>query len=118
MRADLEQRLRDDFRARSRNNRPRGRCSAALVEELEVELPETPDPAGRSVRLIEQTRPVRFGPAGHGHQEPVTPELGRSLNWESSRPEAELAPERTRGGWRLRLLATAEADRRCEAGAI
>jgi len=110
MRADLEERLRDDSERRSRNNRHEA-LLAALVEELEVELPETL--IQQEIRaLIEQTA-SQVAQQGMDIKSLFTPELVRSL-MESSRPEAELRLKRNLA---LQALATAEQIE-VEAGAI
>jgi trigger factor len=102
LREELENRLREDAERRHRSNRHNA-LLAALVEQLEVELPETL--VQDEIRaLIEQT-------AGQIAQQDMdvkklfTPDLVRSL-MDTSRPEAE---ERLRRNLALRALATAEA---------
>ncbi|MGB1196686.1 MAG: trigger factor, partial [Synechococcus sp.] len=101
LRSDLEQRLKDDAERRSRSNR-HDALLAALVEQLEVELPESL--IQQEVRnLVEQTA-GQFAQQGMDVQSLFTPELVRNL-MESSRPEAE---ERLRRSLALTALAESE----------
>jgi trigger factor len=101
MRADLEQRLRDDTERRARNGR-HDALLTALVQELEVELPETL--IQQEIRaLIEQTA-SQVAQQGMDIKSLFTPELVRSL-MDSSRPEAE---QRLKRGLALQALATKE----------
>jgi len=101
LRADLERRLQEDAEQRHRNNRHEALLEA-LVEQLEVELPETL--VQEEVRaLIEQTA-GQIAQQGMDVKKLFTPELVRSL-MDSSRPEAE---QRLRRNLALRALATAE----------
>jgi trigger factor len=101
LRADLEERLRQDAEQRHRNNRQEGLIKA-LVEQLEVELPETLVQA--EVRsLIEQTA-GQIAQQGMDVKKLFTPDLVRSL-MDTSRPEAE---ERLRRSLALKALAAAE----------
>ncbi|KEF40763.1 MAG: trigger factor [Cyanobium sp. CACIAM 14] len=101
LRADLEQRLRDDAERRHRTNRHEALLTA-LVEQLEVELPETL--IQQEVRnLIEQTA-GQIAQQGMDVKKLFTPDLVRSL-MDSSRPEAE---QRLRRSLALRALAAAE----------
>jgi trigger factor len=101
LRADLETRLRDDAERRHRANRQDALLSS-LVEQLEVELPETllQDEVRR---LIEQTA-GEIAQQGMDVKKLFTPDLVRSLV-DTSRPEAE---QRLRRTMALRALATAE----------
>ena len=102
LRADLEERLRQDAEQRHRQNRQEGLIKA-LVEQLEVELPETLVQA--EVRsLIEQTA-GQIAQQGMDVKKLFTPDLVRSL-MDTSRPEAE---ERLRRSLALKALAAAEA---------
>jgi len=101
LRADLETRLKEDAEQRHRNNRHEALLEA-LVEQLEVELPETL--VQEEVRaLIEQTA-GQIAQQGMDVKKLFTPELVRSL-MDTSRPEAE---QRLRRNLALRALATAE----------
>lgn len=101
LRADLEQRLKDDAENRQKSNR-HDALIAALVEQLEVELPESL--VQQEVRnLVEQTA-GQFAQQGMDVKSLFTPELVRNL-MESSRPEAE---ERLRRSLALSALAEAE----------
>ena len=101
LRSDLEKRLRDDAERRSRSNR-HDALLAALVNELEVELPESL--IQQEVRnLVEQTA-GQFAQQGMDVKSLFTPELVRNL-MESSRPEAE---ERLRRSLALTALAESE----------
>jgi trigger factor len=102
LRADLEKRLKDDAERRTTSNR-RDALLAALVEELDVELPETL--VQQEVRnLVEQTA-AQFSQQGMDVKSLFTPDLVRNL-MESSRPEAE---ERLRRSLALSALAEAES---------
>ena len=108
LREDLEQRLRDDAERRARAARHDALISA-LVEELEVELPETL--IQQEIRnLIEQTA-GQIAQRGMDVNKLFTPELVRSL-METSRPEAE---QRLRRSLALQALAAAEAIEVAEA---
>ncbi len=101
LRADLEQRLRDDAESRARTARHEA-LLGALVEELEVELPESL--VQQEIRnLIEQTA-GQIAQQGMDVKKLFTPELVRSLV-DSSRPEAE---QRLRRNLALQALASAE----------
>lgn len=101
LRADLESRLRDDAERRHRANRHEALLTA-LVEQLEVELPETL--IQEEVRgLIEQTA-GQIAQQGMDVKKLFTSDLVRSLV-ETSRPEAE---QRLRRTMALRALAAAE----------
>ncbi len=101
LRADLETRLKEDAEQRHRSNRHEALLEA-LVEQLEVELPETL--VQEEVRaLIEQTA-GQIAQQGMDVKKLFTPDLVRSL-MDSSRPEAE---QRLRRNLALRALATAE----------
>ena len=102
LRSDLEKRLKDDAERRTTSNR-RDALLAALVEQLEVELPETL--VQQEVRnLVEQTA-AQFSQQGMDVKSLFTPELVRNL-METSRPEAE---ERLRRSLALSALAEAES---------
>ena len=99
--ADLEQRLREDAERRHRSNRQEALLTA-LVEQLEVELPETL--IQQEVRsLIEQTA-GQIAQQGMDVKKLFTPDLVRSL-MDTSRPEAE---QRLRRRLALQALAAAE----------
>jgi len=101
LRQDLEQRLKDDAERRQQSNR-HDALLAALVEQLEVELPASL--VQQEVRnLVEQTA-GQFAQQGMDVKSLFTPDLVRSL-MESSRPEAE---ERLRRSLALSALAEAE----------
>jgi len=101
LRADLEARLQEEAVRRHKANRHDALLSA-LVEQLEVELPETL--VQEEVRaLIEQTA-SQVAQQGMDVKKLFTPELVRSLI-DTSRPEAE---QRLRTNLALRALATAE----------
>ena len=101
LRADLEERLKDDAERRQKSNR-HDALIAALVEQLEVELPESL--VQQEVRnLVEQTA-GQFAQQGMDVKSLFTPDLVRNL-MESSRPEAE---ERLRRSLALSALAEAE----------
>ena len=101
LRADLEKRLREDAERRTTSNR-RDALIAALVEQLEVELPETL--VQQEIRnLVEQTA-AQFSQQGMDVKSLFTPDLVRNL-MESSRPEAE---ERLRRSLALSALAEKE----------
>ena len=101
LRADLEGRLKEDAERRHRGNRHEALLEA-LVEQLEVELPETL--VQEEVRaLIEQTA-GQIAQQGMDVKKLFTPDLVRSLV-DTSRPEAE---QRLRRNLALRALATAE----------
>ncbi len=101
LRTELENRLREDTDRRNRTNRQEALLKA-LVEQLEVELPETL--VQREIRaLIEQTA-GQIAQQGMDVKKLFTPELVRSL-MESSRPEAE---QRLRRSFALQALAAAE----------
>ena len=110
LRADLETRLQDDSERRGKANRHDALLSA-LVEELEVELPETM--VHQEIRnLIEQTA-GQIAQQGMDVKKLFTPELVRSL-MDTSRPEAETRLKRS-----LALKALAEAEKiELEAGEL
>ena len=101
LRKDLEQRLKDDAERRQTSNR-RDALVAALVEQLEVELPEALIQQ-ESRNLLEQTA-AQFAQQGMDVKSLFTPELIRNL-MQNSRPEAE---ERLRRSFALTALAEAE----------
>jgi trigger factor len=101
LRADLETRLREDTDRRQQNNRQEALLQA-LVEQLEVELPESL--IQEEVRnLVEQTA-GQIAQQGMDVRKLFTPDLVRSL-MDTSRPEAE---QRLRRSLALRALASAE----------
>jgi len=101
LRVDLEARLKDDAERRARASR-HDALLAALVAELEVELPETL--VQQEIRnLLEQTA-GQIAQQGMDVKKLFTPDLVRSL-MDTSRPEAE---ERLRRSLALKALATAE----------
>ena len=102
LRSELETRLREDAERRHRANR-QDALLAALVEQLEVELPETL--VQDEIRaLIEQTA-GQIAQQGLDVRKLFTPDLIRSLR-DPSRPEAE---QRLRRNLALRALASAES---------
>ena len=102
LRSDLETRLKDDAERRAKANR-HDALLAALVQELEVELPETL--VQQEIRnLVEQTA-SQIAQQGMDVKKLFTPDLVRSL-MDTSRPEAE---ERLRRSLALKALAAAEA---------
>jgi trigger factor len=102
LRADLEERLKEDAERRNRSNRHDG-LLAALVEQLEVDLPESLVQE-EIVSLLEQTA-GQLAQQGMDVKKLFTPQLIQSLR-ETSRPEAE---ERLRRSLALKALATAES---------
>jgi len=101
LRADLEARVKEDSERRHRSNRQEALLTA-LVEQLEVELPETL--IQQEIRqLIEQTA-GQIAQQGMDVKKLFTQDLVRSL-METSRPEAE---QRLRRNMALRALAQAE----------
>ncbi len=102
LRKDLEQRLKDDAERRQTSNR-RDALVAALVEQLEVELPEALIQQ-ESRNLLEQTA-AQFAQQGMDVKSLFTPDLVRNL-MQNSRPEAE---ERLRRSFALTALAKAES---------
>ena len=102
LRSDLETRLKEDAERRAKASR-HDALLAALVEELEVELPETL--VQQEIRnLVEQTA-GQIAQQGMDVKKLFTPDLVRSL-MDTSRPEAE---ERLRRSLALKALAAAEA---------
>ena len=102
LRSELEARLREDAERRHRGNR-QDALLEALVEQLEVELPETL--VQEEIRaLIEQTA-GQIAQQGLDVRKLFTPDLIRSLR-DTSRPEAE---QRLRRNLALRALASAES---------
>ena len=101
LRSELESRLREDAERRHRANR-HDALLQALVEQLEVELPETLVQE-EIVALIEQTA-GQVARQGVDVRRLFTPDLIRSLR-DTSRPEAE---QRLRRSMALRALAAAE----------
>ncbi len=101
LREDLEQRLKTDSERRARSARQAALLDA-LVEQLEVELPETL--IQQEMRqLVEQTA-AQIAEQGMDVRKLFTPDLVRSL-METSRPEAERNLRRT-----LALQALAEVE--------
>ena len=101
LREDLETRLKDDAERRAKAAR-HDALLAALVEQLEVELPETL--VQQEIRnLIEQTA-GQIAQQGMDVKKLFTPDLVRSL-MDTSRPEAE---ERLKRSLALKALAEAE----------
>ena len=101
LREDLETRLKDDAERRAKAAR-HDALMAALVEQLEVELPETL--VQQEIRnLIEQTA-GQIAQQGMDVKKLFTPDLVRSL-MDTSRPEAE---ERLKRSLALKALAEAE----------
>ena len=101
LRSELETRLKDDAERRAKANRHNALVEA-LVQELEVELPETL--VQQEIRnLIEQTA-GQIAQQGMDVKKLFTPDLVRSL-MDTSRPEAEERLKRT-----LALKALAEAE--------
>ncbi|PWL22474.1 MAG: trigger factor [Synechococcus sp. XM-24] len=101
LRSDLETRLKEDAERRHQSNR-HDALLAALVEQLEVELPETLVQE-EIVTLLEQTA-GQLAQQGMDVKKLFTPQLIQSLR-ESSRPEAE---ERLKRSLALKALAAAE----------
>ena len=101
LREDLEQRLKDDAERRQTSNRHDGLVKA-LVEQLEVDLPEALIQQ-ESRNLVEQTA-AQFAQQGMDVKSLFTPDLIRNL-MQNSRPEAE---ERLRRSFALTALAEAE----------
>jgi trigger factor len=102
LREELETRLKDDAERRAKAAR-HDALLGALVEELEVELPETL--VQQEIRnLIEQTA-GQIAQQGMDVKKLFTPDLVRSL-MDTSRPEAE---QRLRRSLALQALAKAEA---------
>ena len=100
-RCDLEKRLKDDAKRLEQNNRQDALINA-LVEQLEVDLPEALIQQ-ESRNLLEQTA-TQFAQQGMDVKSLFTPDLIRKL-MQNSRPEAE---ERLRRSFALTALATAE----------
>jgi len=101
LRADLEERLKDDAERRNASNR-HDALVAALVEQLEVELPETLVQQ-EIVALLEQTA-GQLAQQGMDVKKLFTPQLIQSLR-ETSRPEAE---DRLKRSLALKALAVAD----------
>ena len=102
LRSDLEQRLRDDAERRETSNR-RDALVAALVDQLEVELPEALIQQ-ESRNLVEQTA-AQFAQQGMDVKSLFTQDLVRNL-MQNARPEAE---ERLRRSFALTALAEQES---------
>jgi len=108
LRADLESRLKEDSERRQRSGRQEALLTA-LVEQLEVELPETL--VQEEIRaLIEQTA-GQIAQQGMDVKKLFTQDLVRSL-MDTSCPEAE---QRLRRNLALRALATTEGIELAEA---
>ncbi|MFN4865815.1 MAG: trigger factor [Cyanobium sp.] len=108
LREELETRLKDDAERRAKAAR-HDALLGALVEELEVELPETL--IQQEIRnLIEQTA-GQIAQQGMDVKKLFTPDLVRSL-MDTSRPEAE---QRLRRSLALQALAKSEAIEVAEA---
>jgi trigger factor len=108
LREELEKRLKEDAERRAKAARHDALLNA-LVEELEVELPETL--VQQEIRnLIEQTA-GQIAQQGMDVKKLFTPDLVRSL-MDTSRPEAE---QRLRRSLALQALAKAEAIEVAEA---
>ena len=101
LRADLEERLKEDAERRNQSNR-HDALLAALVEQLEVELPETLVQE-EIISLLEQTA-GQLAQQGMDVKKLFTPQLIQSLR-ETSRPEAE---ERLKRSLALKALARTE----------
>ena len=102
LRSDLETRLKEDADRRGKANRHNALVEA-LVEQLEVELPETL--VQQEIRnLIEQTA-GQIAEQGMDVKKLFTPDLVRSL-MDTSRPEAE---QRLKRSLALKALADAES---------
>ena len=101
LRLELEKRLKDDAERRQTSNR-RDALLTALVEQLEVELPEVLIQQ-ESRNLLEQTA-AQFAQQGMDVKSLFTPDLVRNL-MQNSRPEAE---DRLRRSFALTALAEAE----------
>ncbi|MFZ9972864.1 MAG: trigger factor [Vulcanococcus sp.] len=101
LRADLEERLKEDAERRNESNR-HDALLAALVEQLEVELPETLVQE-EIISLLEQTA-GQLAQQGMDVKKLFTPQLIQSLR-ETSRPEAEARLKRSLA---LKALASAE----------
>jgi len=101
LRAELESRLKEEAERRHRGNR-QDALLAALVEQLEVELPESL--VQEEVRLLIEQTAGQIAQQGMDVKKLFTPDLVRSL-METSRPEAE---QRLRRNLALRALAQAE----------
>ncbi len=101
LRADLETRLREDAERRHTANRHEALLEA-LVEQLEVELPETLIQQ-EIVSLLEQTA-GQLAQQGMDVKKLFTPQLIQSLR-DTSRPEAE---QRLKRSLALKALAAAE----------
>ncbi|MFN6338936.1 MAG: trigger factor [Cyanobacteriota bacterium] len=102
LRADLESRLKEDAERRHQANR-REALLEALVEQLEVELPETL--VQRETRALVEQTVSQIAQQGMDVKKVFTPDVVRGL-MDTSRPEAE---KRLRRGLALQALATAEA---------
>jgi trigger factor len=102
LRADLESRLREDSERR-RKDRRNDALLAALVEQLEVELPETL--VQQEVRNVVEQTAGQIAQQGMDVRKLFTPDLVRSL-MDTSRPEAE---QRLRRSLALKALAAAES---------
>ena len=102
LREDLENRLRQDLERRQRANR-QDALLRALVEQLEVELPESL--VQEEMRAVVEQTAGQLAQQGLDVRKLFTPDLVRSL-LDTSRPEAE---ERLQARLALEALASAEA---------
>jgi trigger factor len=102
LRADLENRLREDGERRRRASR-HDALLEALVEQLEVELPETL--VQQEIRNLVERTASQIAQQGMDVRKLFTPDLIRSL-MDTSRPEAEA---RLRRRLALQALAAAES---------
>ncbi|MFN6133372.1 MAG: trigger factor [Synechococcaceae cyanobacterium] len=102
LRTDLETRLREDLERRQRTNR-HDALLKALIEQLEVELPESL--IQEEMRAVVEQTASQLAQQGMDVRKLFTPDLVRSL-LDTSRPEAE---QRLQARLALEALAEAEA---------
>jgi trigger factor len=102
LRTDLEKRLREDLERRQRAQR-QDALLKALIEQLEVELPESL--IQEEMRAVVEQTASQLAQQGMDVRKLFTPELVRSL-LDTSRPEAE---QRLQARLALEALAKAEA---------
>ena len=102
LRGDLETRLREDLERRQRANR-QDALLKALIEQLEVELPESL--VQEEMRAVVEQTASQLAQQGMDVRKLFTPDLVRSL-LDTSRPEAE---QRLQARLALEALAKAEA---------
>ena len=102
LRGDLETRLREDLERRQRANR-QDALLKALIEQLEVELPESL--VQEEMRAVVEQTASQLAQQGLDVRKLFTPDLVRSL-LDTSRPEAE---QRLQARLALEALAKAEA---------